>query len=456
MLSRYARGWGIRPAVDELKIVRGLVGTLNPLFQQTDGSEYNIDRSLSSHTTVPREDNERVVLSAMQQYDRSVDVPVEGIATLQDSVRYSDSWHAGMGLQEAFAGADPKPLGLYVDLPKEPQQTVREAMAEFYHHPELTKAKIHQFDYGCKGAMKEFASTGRHMCMYRPCLDNLLQSVLHSQGGERRDIFLDGWTGSGKSMSLYSLASAARASGWIVMYVPSAALLVRGGVFKKKDDDSHDPFWYTPVAAQAIMKGLQESHKTSLESMPSLDQSKSLGEECTFGLETKDDFAKVDSAIRVMQGLLQADGQNNIRTLVILDDYNYLYHRTEYHETMHRFYRRRINPEELKLAAAFRLLETSRDAGTVAAACSYNISLPPNIQIPLACPETSTVIRVPRFSMQEASTMCSMLTAQKKIPSLPPDASLKRAVALTNGNAKEMREKHVTLFSSDCGLPLSL
>jgi hypothetical protein len=191
-----------------------------------------------------------------------------------------------------------------------------------------------------------------------------------------------------------------------------------------------------------------------LDNIPSLDPSKSLGEECRFGLETKDDFAKVDSAIRVMKGLLQADGHDNVRTLVILDDYNYLYHRTEYHETMHRFYRRRINPEELKLAAAFRLLETSRDAGTVVAACSYNISLSPNIQIPLACPETSTVIRVPRFSMQEASTMCSMLAARKKIPSLPPDASLKRAVALTNGNAKEMREKHVTLFTKDCGLPL--
>jgi len=47
-----------------------------------------------------------------------------------------------------------------------------------------------------------------------------------------------------------------------------------------------------------------------------------------------------------------------------------------------------------------------------------------------------------------------MLAARKKIPSLPPDSSLKRAVALTNGNAKEMREKHVTLFTKDCGLPL--
>lgn len=402
--------------------------------------------------TVHQSKGAPVFSSGQHTYDRLVDMPIEGISTLKDTVVYKDMWHAGVDIQGAVDAKKREFLGLYVDLPKEPKHAVREALPEFYHHPDLTKAKVHQFDYGCSGAMEEFASSGKHMCIYRECVDTVLQTVLGSAKGARLDILLDGWTGSGKSICLYALAAAAREKGWVVMYVPSASRLIRGGMFKKKDED--DSHWYTPLAASHILRGLYDSHSSILKTLPSIDGKTSLAEQCSLGLETGDDFLKVDMAVNVVQGLLDADGANDIRTLVIVDEYNYLYHRTEYHETMHRFHRRRIDPGELKLASAFRLLQGDRKAGIVAAAPTYSGPISPKTTLPVA--SSSNLIRIPRFSMEEVSNMASMLVSEKKIPILPPDASLKRALALTNGNGKELRQYRATMFSVDNGLRNSM
>ena len=215
-------------------------------------------------------------------YTRLADAPLEGIATLSGgaTVRYSESWHSGTNVADA-AKADKKGRaalsGLYVDLPGD-MKSVKEAQAEFYHHPELTKAKVKQHDFGAKGALREFQSTGKHMCMYRESLDEVLQTVLNSKKGQRKDLVLDGWTGSGKSVALYALVAAARASGWVVMYVPSASLLVQGGVFKKRSDD--DAMFHTPVAAQHVLRGVYEAHKDVLGSLPSADRAPIPPEAC--------------------------------------------------------------------------------------------------------------------------------------------------------------------------------
>lgn len=382
-----------------------------------------------------------------QVYDRLVDLPREGIATLQEKVSYRETWHSGSDIQGAVDG---NALGLYVDLPK---QAVKEALPETYYHPDLTKAKIHQYNYGCTGALEEFESSGKPMCMYRESMDTVMQNILSSSQGERMDVLLDGWTGSGKSVSLYALVAAARANGWVVMYVPSASLLVRGGTFKKKDED--DSHWYTPMAAGYILQSFYKSHPGDvLQKLSTADGKSTLRDVCAEALEENDDYSKVDATVNVLEGLLTADGSDGIRTLVVVDDYNYLYHQTEYFETMHRFHRRRIDPGELVLASAFRLLQGDRKAGIVAAAPSYSKPISPKIPVPLA--GSSKTIRIPRFSMEEVSNMASMLVSQKKLPELPPDASLKRALALTNGNARELRQNRATLFSFDNGLELSV
>lgn len=79
--------------------------------------------------------------------------------------------------------------------------------------------------------------------------------------------------------------------------------------------------------------GVYEAHKDVLGSLPSADRKSTIGDVCAAGLESPDPFAKVDAAAGVLKGLLMADGENDLRTLVVVDDYNYLYHRTSYHET---------------------------------------------------------------------------------------------------------------------------
>lgn len=393
-------------------------------------------------------------------YARLADAPLEGIATLSDGpVVYRESWHSGMHVldavkaSQASAKARASLAGMYVDLPGDAKTGVEEAQPEFYHHPDLTKAKVRQYDYGSKGAVHEFQSTGKHMCMYRDSLDDVLQSVLQSKKGERMDVVLDGWTGSGKSVALYALTVAARASGWVVLYVPSASLLVRGGVFKKKSED--DTVFYTPVAARHVLRGVYGAHKDALGSLPALDGRGSLGDVCSRGLDSRDPFETVDAATSVLEGLLEADGEKGVRTLAVVDDYNYLYHSTEYHETVHRFHRRRIEPQELKLAGAFRLLDQQeRKKGIVAAAATYGGPISPDVDIPLTA-STTSIVRIPRFSLDEVTNMVSMYTdtAGESEP-LPAGAVLKRALALTNGNGKELRAKRATLFQEDNGMEL--
>ena len=43
----------------------------------------------------------------------------------------------------------------------------------------------------------------------------------------RRQLYLDGREGSGKSVALYSLVAWARANGWLALYLPSAFSLVQ-------------------------------------------------------------------------------------------------------------------------------------------------------------------------------------------------------------------------------------
>eukprot|EP00889_Picochlorum_renovo_P004415 jgi/Picre1/31445/NNA_006797.t1 len=430
--------------------VSGVDGILSSLYTINPSREYVSKdfgkRAWSSASWDPS-------VSGEGRYERMSDVPPEGIVTVRDPITFKDNWHAGMSLKEAVDSRNKEDtFGLYVDLPKRAGNVVAEATASFYHHPELTRANVRQFDYGCKGAMQEFNATGQHMCMYRPCLDELYSAALdEGNKGSRVDIVLDGWKGSGKTVALYSLAALAREKGWVVMFVPSASLLVQGGMFKRKDED--EAVWYTPQAAHHILRAVFEPHAESLEKLSSLDGRRSLGDVCRHGLETKDDFERVDAAIEVMRGLLRADGEHGIRTLVIVDEYNYLYHRTEYHETMHQFHRRRIEPRELKLASAFMLSEQDREAGIVATACTHGGPISPRVHVPIH--SESRIIRVPRFSLEEVSNMCSMMVSKKLVPELPPDDSLRRALALTNGNGKEIREGRTTLFQKDCGMALS-
>lgn len=55
----------------------------------------------------------------------------------------------------------------------------------------------------------------------------------------------------------------ARKNGWIVMYIPSAYLLVEGSSYVKGEDE----LWETPDAARFILNSMKDNHLNSLEVM---------------------------------------------------------------------------------------------------------------------------------------------------------------------------------------------
>jgi len=124
-------------------------------------------------------------------------------------------------------------------------------------------------------------------------------------------------------------------------------------------------------------------------------------------------------------------------------------------QPMHEFYRRPIPADELRLASSFRLLErTEQGAGVAVVAPSFSAGVTPTLRLPRAL--GTVTLRVPRFNAQEVATVAAMLADAGAIAAVPSEHTLKRALALTNGNAKELREYSTALFTDSDPLGLSL
>lgn len=260
----------------------------------------------------------------------------QGIATVGAPSRVPEVFHSSTSITDLAPGSK-GPVGQYVDVP---QNVLPEGNAVFYHDPLLVDERVQQPDYGCKAVSAEFAASGRRVLLHRGATQSLLEAV--AQGGVSgaeaaapgsKTFYVDGWTGAGKSVALYSLAAAARAAGWIVMYVPSASLLVRGGRFYHSDIED-DPMWDTPEAARHIINALVGAHGDALKTLQAPGTGgKTLAEVAAAGLEpTSCARETVEAAIALKDGLLAHDSSDGVRTLVVVDDYNTLYSHTDYHE----------------------------------------------------------------------------------------------------------------------------
>lgn len=97
------------------------------------------------------------------------------------------------------------------------------------------------------------------------------------------------------------------------------------------------------------------------------------------------------------------------------------------------------------------LEDQGRTSGVAAIAPTYGGPVSPQADVPLTISET-TILRMPRFSLQEVATMVSMQSGGA--PDVPDD-TLRRALALSNGNGRDLREKKTTLFQMDNGVELS-
>jgi small subunit ribosomal protein S29 len=380
--------------------------------------------------------------------------PAEGLATFSARLAPRAEWHSGLALT-ALGAPPPAALGAFFDLPA---GLVPEADAAFYHDPALAGERgVRQADFGCKSAAAEFAATGRRALLLRPALVELVAAV---EGGVAPRLLLEGWTGAGKSAALLTLVAWARASGWVALYLPSARLAVQGGRFVREDSEAEGgaPVWHTPEAARHLLRGVAAAHGEVLKGLRAAD-GRPLADVAAAGLDPattpKDAVA---AALALVHGLLAApaDGPGP-RTLVAIDDYNALYWRTGYHEPMHAHYRRPISPCELPLAAGLRVLAAppAPGAGGVAVvAPSYSGGVSPALRLPRA--PGARALRVPRYALGEVAAAAAALAAGGAIEGAPPAAALRRALALTNGNARELRQAAAGLLTPDSPLGLSL
>eukprot|EP00887_Chlorella_sp_A99_P004908 scaffold4.g4908.t1 len=316
-------------------------------------------------------------------------------------------WHSGLDVGRALDAAP----GTYFDAPL---AACPEATKQFYADPALEGERVNQPNYGCRGVQAEYEYSRHEALMQRPCLAALLAALRAAAGrGEplhegaaaaaaaaRRlgRLYLDGWAGAGKSVALFMAVAWARANGWVALYVPSAAALTHGGTFVRGEDG----LWDTPWAARYILSAVQ------------------------------------------------------VPVLLAVDDYNALFAPTGYHESMHSFYRRPIAPDELRLARAFRLLEQPRPArGATLAAPTLGQSLSDKIHIPR--PKGSR-FPVPRYDLSEVAATAEYLRATRSVGGGDPlsEDALRKALFLTNGNAKELRQYAQLLLNEADPLGISL
>lgn len=482
----------------------------------------------------------------------------QGLSTVSTPINLQQPWNSNTSLADLSLSSSSFPLGTYLTSPK---NLIPEAEAEFYYDPLPTSEKVNQINYGCKALIAERIATGDNestMILYRNAIHDLIQASFfpatampskpsssssastsssdipdtthatdaanqHSSLYRPHTVYVDGWTGSGKSIGLYTLAALGRLSGYITLYIPSAKLLTQGGRYYPSDVEG-DAMWDTPEAARSILTAVVNAHGDQLaniqyspsvmddDSLPSSSSSSSKNQLNTADDDTmarrQDKISEFDgktlkeiadiglsssvsaretvmAAIAIKDGLLSAAQRDPmINVLVAIDEYNALYQsKTEYCEPMHVYYRRPLSCDELRLASAFRVLEpgrknlasnkrhdgarpgivdgehglsrsNTRHNCVVVVSPSYSGGISPKIRIPRV-PGTHTV-RFPRYNVNEVCTVAAMLTEKKILHAMPSEQAMCRALALTNGNGKEIRENATSLLQDDDPYGVSL
>jgi small subunit ribosomal protein S29 len=376
-------------------------------------------------------------------------VYVEGIATVTSSTLLPEPqfWCAEVPIGDLKPGIKGDPIGRYVRIPN---TVLPEAEAPFYYDPVLAEDRVRQPHYGCKAVTTEFAESGERALLHRRSTAALMQDVA---SGAASRVYLGGWTGSGKSCALYALVAWARAQGWVVMYVPTATLLVQGGRYYRSDVEGDD-LWDTPEAARHMLHALKTSHEDALLDITSLDGTRTLADLVAEGLSAGVPRAVVEAALHVKDGILGHDGSKH-KTMVVIDDYNALYDRTDYFEPMHAFYNRPILPDELRLAKGFRVMENEAlGSGIAVVASTMGASVSPSVRVPRA--KGTKLLRIPRFDLSEVAAVAAMHAGTGAVPEMPSLRALQRALALTNGNARELRAHSQALLQDGDPLGPSL
>ncbi|DBA84532.1 hypothetical protein WJX77_012040 [Trebouxia sp. C0004] len=297
-------------------------------------------------------------------------------------------------------------------------QAVPEAFPDFYQG---TLAE----GGGCKALQEEASYTGTSLIQYRESI-RLLH--LKAESRSQTHIYLDGPAGCGKSIALVSLVDWARSQGWLVLYVPSAQTLIEGGLFHKGEDG----LWETPEVAEALLQSMVTNHARDLEKLTS-SSGESLLKVAEDGLSASKPGVITAAAVSLVS---EMSNVNQMPVMIAVDDYNVLYSHANYHEWMNEVHRRQLQPHELRLVSALRILEQEapKNGMFVGAAC-HGGQVSPKLQVPYPKGGRHTI---PKLNLEEATQQLCHYTAQGLVSNTPMYA-MQAAYYATDGNAKELR-----------------
>lgn len=215
-----------------------------------------------------------------------------------------------------------------------------------------------------------------------------------------------------------------------------------------------DGLYDMPQGARYVLDSTLKAHGDALRALRTRDGSQTLHDLAAEGLATTDGSAAVSATLDLKDELLNLESDNGTRVLLAVDDYNALYHRTEFGEAVHPLYRRPLRPDELRLVAGFRLMEQSAPKrGLVVTAPTNGAGLPLDLAVPL--PKGSRVA-VPRLSLPETQTMAAYYHAADVVADEPEDETVRRAFFLSNGNGRELRRRAAVLLGRQDALGVSL
>lgn len=318
--------------------------------------------------------------------------------------------------QNAAKDLTQKDVNLYYRLNA---QSVPEAFPDFYQGTLMEGG-------GCKALHDETSYTRTSLIQYRESM-RLLH--LKAESRSQTHIYLDGPAGCGKSIALVSLVDWARSQGWLVLYVPSAQTLIEGGHFHKGEDG----LWETPEVAKALLRSMVTNHAKELEKMTSRS-GESLLKVAEDGLSASKPGAITAAAANLVSEMSNID---QMPVMIAVDDYNVLYSHANYHEWMNEVHRRQLQPHELRLVSALRILEQEapKNGMFVGAAC-HGGPVSPKLQVPY--PKGGCHM-IPKLHLEEATQQLCHYTAQGLVSNTPSYA-MQAAYYATDGNAKELRQ----------------
>lgn len=272
-------------------------------------------------------------------------------------------------------------------------------------------------------------------------VQHLLDYALAAFGAGQRGWLVDGKRGTGKSSLLVSAVQWARERGWCVLYVPSGFMATGldgwpGGFFQQHEKTGT---YDTPDIARRFLSDLLGGNQEALGKI----QCKTAGATGTLGafvaaaVSGRPEQATT-AALAVLEELRRA---TEVPVLAVIDDYNALYGYTVFGRWTSMNDRKMLQPEELRLASALRLLEGPAFArGLVLCANTRSKSVPRDLAIPLGSTDAPfKAVEMPPFGRLEARALNQHYVAAGAAQR-PRAEDFEALYFLTQGNGRLVRE----------------